>query len=297
MGKHEKGSVYQRVLVCTLLVFIAGIVGYNIVAVSPVGEISTEVISLLFLLVILTLSEAFDSFSVGSLFSLKKVHDEKVRELNETKEEVKILKQDLINIVTSVSQSQSNVVQVDIGEKVKVEKISQEDVNKKVSDEQKLAARKPDPQRKYRDYCQPTTSAVGGSLGKGELSEGRLLDLYFDQKGINKLNVVHCVKISNLLENKYSSFRNAPIFDAYLNTGDKEIFFELISARIELSAIKKDISELLEVVHQYGLSKKVKAQLVLIFDESDSARARELADIIEPAIMAGKVNVDWVTSK
>ena len=68
----KKINYFVRSLIVGLAAFIVWIISYSLLSPDSKGAISAGMITLVILLVVIVLSETFDQFSVGKLFSLSK---------------------------------------------------------------------------------------------------------------------------------------------------------------------------------------------------------------------------------
>ncbi|MGN5096099.1 hypothetical protein [Aeromonas sp. 61P] len=69
---ENKVNVFVRVLIVGLIGFIIWLVTYSFIFVEPKGTISTGITTLIVLLIVIALSESFDNFSVGKIFTMSR---------------------------------------------------------------------------------------------------------------------------------------------------------------------------------------------------------------------------------
>ena len=86
MDKDNKPNYFVRTLVVILGLVIGSLIVSKFYYFDPKGEISNGIIILIALLIILFLSEIFDSFSLGQFLSLKRTISEKNEKITELKE-------------------------------------------------------------------------------------------------------------------------------------------------------------------------------------------------------------------
>ena len=104
---NRKVNWFVRILIILFCILLVLLILYKFFYVIPKGEINSGFIVLLLILLVLILSESFDQFSIGKLFSMSrniKRKEEKVQKLE--KEKMELFNQ-LINISISQKQSQS----------------------------------------------------------------------------------------------------------------------------------------------------------------------------------------------
>lgn len=95
----EETNYFVRGLIIALSCGVAVLIYYNFFVTEPKGEISVGLLTLISFLIVLTLAESFDKFSVGQIASIS-------RKVNEVKEENKELKEknsELINQLISIT--------------------------------------------------------------------------------------------------------------------------------------------------------------------------------------------------
>jgi hypothetical protein len=96
-------NYFVRTLIVLFCIGLSLMIGYNFIAVQPIGVIKSGVFILLAILLILVLAESFDNFSIGKLISIK-------RDIETKKEENKKLEQknsELLNHILSITNIQT----------------------------------------------------------------------------------------------------------------------------------------------------------------------------------------------
>lgn len=99
----KKTNYFVRTLIVLFCIGLAFMIGYNFIAVEPIGSLKDGIFILLAFLLVLVLAESFDYFSVGKLISIK-------REIDVKKEENKKLEQknaELISHILTISNTQN----------------------------------------------------------------------------------------------------------------------------------------------------------------------------------------------
>ena len=141
--------VRSQILVLTLL--LVAMVGYRFVKSNPPLQIDAGLLIVLALIVVLVLSEAFDSFSVGKLISISRKVDEKEKEVAKLEDQNAKLLSQLINISSHQAQSQSHTnVYGDYHAAPSVQKATDEEVEENRSQEAATEvpeAQQPEPPR------------------------------------------------------------------------------------------------------------------------------------------------------
>lgn len=93
----------MRTLIVFLCLFLVGLIGYRFFFFTPLGDLSPGVLVVLSLIVVLVLSESFDSFSIAKLLSLSREVEKKKTEVAEVKRENLELRGQIITIATNIS--------------------------------------------------------------------------------------------------------------------------------------------------------------------------------------------------
>lgn len=105
----NKSNIFVRALLVLLVLLLACMISYNFFYVEPKGSITSELISLIIIVVVLVLSESFDNFSVAKLFSISREVEKKDAENQVLEARNGELLSQLISISTNQSQSNTNV--------------------------------------------------------------------------------------------------------------------------------------------------------------------------------------------
>lgn len=108
METNSKPNYFVRTLIVLLCFCIGVLIFYNFFQTKPKGEISTGLITLISFLLVLTLAESFDNFSIGKLISLnKKVKEVKLENVELERKNTELINQ-IISVTSNQSQSQSH---------------------------------------------------------------------------------------------------------------------------------------------------------------------------------------------
>lgn len=106
------GNTYVRLLVSALCLMIAAMVVYKFLKVQPIGQVDGGLITLLAFLLVLSLAEAFDSFSIAKVISISREGKKKDKELQAKETGIKKLEAQnaqLLNHIVSVVNTQSQI--------------------------------------------------------------------------------------------------------------------------------------------------------------------------------------------
>jgi len=106
---NRKPNWFVRTLIIAFCILLVSMILFSFFCVEPRGEIQSGTITLLLILLILILSETFDQFSIGKLFSVSREVKKKEAKVKELEKEKNDLFNQLINISTSQQQSQQHI--------------------------------------------------------------------------------------------------------------------------------------------------------------------------------------------
>ncbi len=242
---------------------------------------------MLCLLLVLVLSESFDSFSVGKLISISKEVKKKEKEVEKLESQNKHLLSQIITISNNQTQSLNHTnVYGDYNAIPKVTKATTEEVERKQSDE-------PITQQQPEFIARRINSKLIEKIG---------LQKYLQTLSIDPSRAITDVKFSAQFHGIDPISSAQPIFDAYIQDTNKETFIEFRSDRIIGSMFRDRLYMMLSKINHYREVKRVDAHLDLVIlgiqDEdrpSGQSIDRALQDF-EPAISGGllktiKINI------
>ena len=106
--EERKPNWFVRVSVAALSLLLLSLVVYKFFWMQPPGDLGVGVLALIALVVVLVLSESFDTFSVGKLLSLSREVKKKDTEATALKKENIELRNQLVAVANSVTQHQSS---------------------------------------------------------------------------------------------------------------------------------------------------------------------------------------------
>ncbi len=108
MVEERKANWFVRILVTLLCVYLIALIAWRFFYFVPLGDLSIGVLIVLALVVVLVLSESFDSFSVGKLLSLNREVQRRDVQVAELKRENTELRTQIVSVATTVTQRQSS---------------------------------------------------------------------------------------------------------------------------------------------------------------------------------------------
>ena len=166
--QKKKKFNFTRLLILFLGIVIIGLIVSSFVFSNEKFTLSTEIIICLLLLVVLSLSEEFNSFSIGKIFTLQKEADTANRNLKEVREENIALRQQFLtqfNATAKQSNMQNLFFQTPAAQAFGIEKVSPEtqSEDQKIEENQKnkhLTEKREKFFRNFGDYLFKTEQEI-----------------------------------------------------------------------------------------------------------------------------------------
>lgn len=284
---NKKPNWFVRILIILLCIFIGGLIYFNFFWSCPPVQISGGLLVLVAFLTVLVLSETYDNFSISKLVTLSKTVKEKETKNQELKKENTELRNQIINISTSISQKQVNstfVLTDELSKMFTVKKADEPEMEEKRNEtdeplEEKQTTRRHIPFSRFEEIALPK---------------------FLLKEGLNHLPLVRDAKLVSQFQQVDPISEYSPIFDGYIKTIDKEIFIEMKAKRMG-PMLRERIYIMLSKVNYYRTIKKVNAYLYLVLivcpddDEQYNGRNSTFVDRIleefEPAMTNGLLQV------
>jgi len=293
--EEKKPNLFVRFLIVILCIFIIGIICFNFFLSNPPAQISKGILVLISFLTILTLSEAFDNFSIAHLFSLSKTVKEKETANKELKSENLDLRNQIISISTSISQKQYNSTFVLTDEIARMLSVRQADEPEKQQKEEEtqqeeIAATNTTttttaPQETHSRHYVPFTRYEEVALPKFLASEG-----------LSQLPIVRDAKFTNQFQQIDPVSEFSPIYDGYIKTIDTEIFIEMKFKNRNIVMLRERIYLMLSKINYYRSIKRINAYLFLVLinrpdEEQNETTLERIQREFEPAITNGLLRI------
>lgn len=300
--KKEPG-IYIRVLIVIIGICILSLLYTSFFLSDDKYEITSGTIILFLIIVVLALSESFNSLSIGKILSLSKEVQNKEAEKKEAKQESDMLRHELLKIVSNIQQSQvNNTFNTPPEYWGKALGVVPSDEKNSDSEENKQA----EVSEKTRE------NSIGINDEKTQRSK-RLKELSIHFKKTKAIGLHKYLSKFSPLENdllrdvEFSSGFNAidPImdikstFDGYINTGTSEIFVIAIHDNNPSSNFNYYLYMMLSRINFYKKAKKADCKLVLVvvsssdFNESlySIGRVTFTLERFQPAIRNGLLEI------
>lgn len=299
MENSPKANWFVRALIIALILFVGTLIFFNFFYAVLPYQISVGLIILIFCLIILALSEAFDNFSIIRLFSLSKTVREKEKQNRELKQENEELRSQIISISTTICQKQvnSNVfLPESLAKVLSVTQADEPEREQKQENEQKE-------QKAEEIFKTPQTSpeAKGTRTAKSlAMYEKLALEKFLKREGLDQLPLVQDAKFTNLFQQIDPISEFSPIFDGYIKTFDTEIFIEtkVSSASVFL---RERLYLMLSKIHYYRKVKGVNAFLYLVLINRDATEynrgygnVERVYQDFQPALMNGLLKIQEI---
>ncbi len=287
METHKTPNNFVRRLVVLLCILLAGMLVYNFFLTEPLGEINTGLISLIGILVVIVLSESFDSFSVGKIIAISRENKKKETAINRLTGENDELRKQIINVVTSVNQNQSSTNILGFSEdaikKIIVKRASDEEIQESESEESSV---------------EDQASGVRRRPNFRKIEEVTL-NKFLLNENLEKFNLIKDAKLVTQFHGIDSVSNIQPIFDGYINTGEEEVFIEVRPSFTNAMMWRERVYVMLNKIHLYRSIKKSNAYLYLVLvtipeevmDRRTRTNTEKLEEFFEPAIANGFLRI------
>jgi len=282
----KKTNWFVRILISAFCLLLVGMVLYRYLCIEPRGDITAGVITLLCLLLVLVLSESFDSFSVGKLISVSREVKKKEKEVEKLEKQNAHLLTQLISISNTQSQTQSHTnVYGDYHATPTVQKASATDVQEKQSSDAIGAA--------------PRTESPRATTNWRKAEEIALAK-YLQQRSLHPSNAIIEAKLVSQFQGIDPISSMQPVFDAYIKETDHETFVEMSPATFMPLMFRDRLYVMLSKINHYRTAKRVEAHLDLVLmklpaeEQRSSSSFSRLLVSFEPAIASGLLKIQEI---
>jgi hypothetical protein len=280
---------FVRTLIVIFCLFLGTMVFFRFFLVEPKGDVSGGLLVLLAFVLVLVLSELFDNFSIGKLVEMSKSIKEKEVQKTELKKENAELRTQLITVTTSVSQRQTSTnifgLPDQMAEFLTVKKAADDEVAAKRHEEEVRQVPAEAPTRRI-DPAKFESTAIAK---------------FVSTQNLQAFNVIQEAKLSTQFSGIDPITDTTPIFDAYINTVDSEVFVEIRPSGFMSPMFRDRLYVMLTKLHHYKTLKKANAYLALVLANSPEEVARHvnnqrerLQREFEPAITSGLLRIHTI---
>ncbi|CUJ16735.1 Uncharacterised protein [Achromobacter xylosoxidans] len=280
-------SLFVRILITIFCLFLGVMVVFRFFFLEPRGEISSGLLVLLSLVLVLVLSELFDNFSIGKLVNMSKSLKEKEAQKTELKKENAELRTQLISVTTSVSQRQTSTnifgIPDQMADLLTVKKAADEEVAAK---------------RREEEVPRGTVTETPIRRIDRVKLESTSIAKFVSTQNLQSFNIIHEAKLSTQFSGIDPITDTTPIFDAYINTADSEVFVETRPISSASLIFRDRLYVMLTKLHHYKTIKKANVYLALVLAnvQEDASRITglyldRLHREFEPAITSGLLRI------
>lgn len=288
---NTHGNWFVRVLVVAFCAFLGTLVVYRYFFVDPKADISAGLLVLLAFILVLVLSELFDNFSIGKLVTMSRAMKEKEARTTELKKENSELRGQLISISTTVSQRQTSTNIFGLPESMvdllTVKKAPPDEIEDKKKEEEASPI--------------PETQTVVEHLFDRAKAEEFAIRRFVANQNLQAFNLIRDAKLSTQFSGIDPITDVTPIFDAYINVTDAEIFVEARPVQYASMMFRDRLYVMLTKIHHYKTIKKANVYLALLLVSTPEATSRSpsfyverLQREFEPAITSGLLRIQTI---
>ncbi|MFZ5645965.1 MAG: hypothetical protein ACOY46_20615 [Bacillota bacterium] len=301
MSQENSKSWFVRILIILYIIFLLTLVSTSFWKKHPPFEISTTIITLLLLVTLLILSEAFDNLSLGKMLSLSREVKHKKEEVASVKKENAELRENIIKISTMISQRQNNMtingVTPELLQLLGVTKANNatldEDFDEELEEKQLKASKPAEDEQKE------------SSIPKYLLmpyAEKESIKKYLDRFQIPESDVIWEAQFTPAFQGLDQIMERKIVFNAYLKTPLKETFIEVKFISSLSPMIFDRLYVLLSKILFYKQAKNIKAELVLLLVDIQTQnnkefdfRFRRFIEAFQPAIANDLLRVETIS--
>lgn len=293
---------YVRALIVFLGVSILVMAYLSFFLYKPEYKITSGIITLFLIVVVLVLSESFNSLSLGKVLKLSREVERKEKENSAAKAENKELRQELFKLVSNVQQSQvNNTFNTPPEAFLKALGVVKSDSN---DDEESSFEDKPEQNELQNDFSGSVSkdreqARYRSYLRRHAVSAG--LNKFVSKVPFVESNFVERVEFSSAFHAIDPIMDRRVVFDGYMKQGESEIF---------LCARHKDAGGfiffdrlyiMLSKINLYRKAKNSDAELLLLLVQTDwiendrkSNYHDRLLEYFQPAIKNGILRVEYI---
>lgn len=287
----DKQNIFARILIGILGTLIISLIVAKFYFFDQKAEISNGIIILLGMLIIVFLSEIFDSFSLGQFLTLKRTIKEKEEKITDLKESNdKLLNIIITNNSFAQKQSLTNVNGISTEEFtrsiISVIKADKETREKEQNGKEKMYElvedETPKRTKKRFDFQKMRNWGVTKFIDNKDFKKYNFIEdaqILMPQKDLDPINI------------------DNPVFDGYVETENYEVFL-FVKLRSSMYMLSRDrLYVMLTKLYYYRLAKKTNIYLNLILiDRPEDTKGNGYERIIkdfEPAIRIGLLKLDY----
>jgi len=288
MQENNKVNWFVRFALIFLIVFIAILIFFSFFRCAPFYNITAGIILLILIMSILVLSESFNTFSIGRLFSLSKEVEKKESERIELKKENAELRQSIIQLATNIQSQVNTTIQAQGTDILQLLKLVKADEKDKEESQQEI------PISEQRKPSIPLHKMLH------EIEE-KAFEKFFIKYNLILTNLLRDMTFTDTFQNIDPISNRKITFDGFYNSLIGEQFFEVRPSNRMSSIFLDRLYIMLSKVLLYKNLKKINAELILLIvkipNEEEgpvSYPIERLFDYFQPAISSGLLRVEII---
>jgi hypothetical protein len=298
----EKPNYFVRVLIVLLAAALFTLVVLSFLYSEPKYSISSGILTLIFIITVVVLSESFNQLSIGKVLTLQKEVKEKEEIKNNIKEENKELRKELFSLISNIQQSQVNNT-FNAPPESWFHLLGVVKAEKKPDDDQEDS--EAEPKNNVGQGSQIETQANSKNRFQiRRIAEEIALAKYIKIQNIPQSELLTQVEFSSSFKGIDPIMDRRIIFDGYLRTSEFERFFEINVKNIVSPSFFDRLYIMLSKINLYSKTKNVHADLSLIlvsmpddFEETRprSGGAERLIEYFQPAISNKLLRIEYIS--
>lgn len=305
--ENRKNSTFVRILIIVFCLFVVGLVTYSFFFGNPPYKLNYELIILLLIIVVLILSESFDNMNMASFISLNRKVTEKKEEVELVKRENAELRNNIINITSSISlnQKQSNNSYYGFTpDMLRLLGVTKSDsvAKEEVCDDE--SSRKDQSDTGAQPVVQEERTSRMSIHNILEYIEQDTIDRFFESNNIPKVDTIMNAEFTPAFHGLDPIMERRIVFDAYHKTSTKEFFIEVRIIRSASIMMYDRIYVMISKLLYYKQVKNSSVELIILIPEipdseklgvfSNEGAYRRLIEAFQPAIANGLLRIENV---
>ncbi len=293
-----KANWFVRSGIILLTTFLGAMVATSFLCSSKQYQLTAGILSALGMMIILILSEVFDSFSLGKILTLSKEVRKAQQEKDEIKKENIELRQSLVHIATHVQSQVNTTIQAQGTDFLRLLGVVKSDKEDEDETEDKVGR----PPEKATNQDTRSSRPISRHRIMTEV-ESLVLRKYSEKHSFSETEIVRQIRFTDAFELIDPICNRSVTFDGYLKTPTKERFIEVKTRRAVAGSILWDrLYVMLSKILLYRQAKNIDAELILLLadipeghDPWSSLSWDRFMELYQPAIASGLLRVETVT--
>ncbi|MDF3005320.1 MAG: hypothetical protein K0S22_1792 [Oscillospiraceae bacterium] len=269
----KKKSILSRIIIAILCLAMLSIACFSFIYGNPPYTISDGMIYIFLVIVILLISESFETFSIGNLITLKREVKEKTNEVEKLETENRELRNQILSVIsTSLNNKNNNTAffgfdtslaqMFRVESATKQESESKEIIEEEILDSQEVINKRERPSHINRSKIMRETEALA-------------LTKFIEGIDIKSCSFQKEVKFSEQFIGIDPIMDRNIVFDAYVKRPLDEVFLQV---RYNTLSIYMDFKlyYMISKIYHYSKANKTQAKMVLIIPKLPQTCHEEL---------------------